>query len=366
MTTIKYLNRAASAGLLLSLLFFGTFLTGVMAQERDKKASEDDKRGGGSVSHTVITNSRQNNTASKPDQGRSDKPFNPWGDNRYDSKSPAKKDQPYNPWGDDRYDRKPPVNNDKPKEKPGYVIPGERVFYSDSYYWNDRNNDRNYWRDNDNRRSRNKARIEHRVPVYREGRYYYPSRPDYRPSRYGYWGFDINDPEYCRSIYFYYGYFPYVNRIRIVDTPYYDVSYYSGNIPIYSDDYYLSARSRNAFDQTLADIRNSWIKDRPDLFEKYVKTDQVIAVMLDGKYNYSVGADDYIQMTSDAVDQIGTISFTWDRVRQRTNGDYTAYGKHVYNDSDGNAKTVYVTYTLRMIEGDYKIVEVGSSDSYIK
>ncbi|MCX6343865.1 MAG: hypothetical protein NT018_02180 [Armatimonadetes bacterium] len=70
-------------------------------------------------------------------------------------------------------------------------------------------------------------------------------------------------------------------------------------------------------------------------------------------------------MTYDAVDQIQTISFTWESIRQHINGNYTAFGRHTYRDTSGTTKTVYVSYTLRRIGSNYDIVEVGSSSLHL-
>lgn len=198
------------------------------------------------------------------------------------------------------------------------------------------------------------------MPNFRDGHYYYPDRPHYRPSLFGFWGFNY-DPGFCRSIYFYYGYYPYIASVRVFIGPYVEIGYYSTPVVISHNDYYLAARRTNQLDYALSDIRKAWTDGRSDLIANYVDDDQTIAVLLDGKYNYSVEPKDYLQMTSDAIDETQTVSFTWQSVRERTNGDYTAFGKHTYVNADGNTQTVYVSYTLRMIDGNYVIIEVGSA-----
>jgi|GEM_PF-1921731 len=211
-------------------------------------------------------------------------------------------------------------------------------------------------RDRNNDRSRNQ-----KPPIFREGRYSYSSRPDYRPSLFGYWAFN-DDPGFCRSVYFYYGYFPYMDTVRVHVGPYAEVGYYGVPVRVSDDDYYLASRAHSGLDYTLSDIRNSWIDGRADLIENHVQDDQSIAVLLDGKYDYSIEAKDYIQMTTDAIDATKTISFTWETVRKRTDGDYTAFGKHTYKNSEGDTKIVYVSYTLSRATSTYYIAEVGSSD----
>ena len=198
-------------------------------------------------------------------------------------------------------------------------------------------------------------------PVHRGGFFYYSSRPHYKPMHYGHWVFGNYDPLFCRkSVYFHYGYFPYVQVVRVHIGPYVTLSYYSTPVVI-REGYYLDRRTTSELDYALSDIRSAWLDGRSDLIASHVRTGQQIAVLLDGHYDYSIEPDDYVQMTGDAIDQMQTISFTWQSVRQRTDGAYTAFGKHTYRDSEETVKTVYVSYALRWIGGSYFIEEVGSS-----
>jgi hypothetical protein len=190
-----------------------------------------------------------------------------------------------------------------------------------------------------------------------------PIHPVYRQARYTHWVFDLRSKPACRkSVYFYFGYFPYVLSTRIHIKPYVSISYCSAPI-IIENSYYLDRQRDHELDDTLADIRSAWIDGRSDLISRHVNNNRDIAVLLDGSYNYSIDADDYLDMTSDAVDQMKTISFTWQSVRKRTDGSYAAFAKHTYVDQSGIAQTVYVSYTLYGRLGSYDIVEVGSSKS---
>ena len=202
------------------------------------------------------------------------------------------------------------------------------------------------------------------APTLRGGFYSYPARPSFKPMHYGHWVFDSRDPLFCRrSIYFHFGFFPYVQVARIHITPYIVVSYRSGPVAIDVGGYYLAREATTGLDNALADIRSAWLNGRLDLIKNHVRTGQQIAALLDGNYDYSVDPDDYVQMTSDAIDQMKTVSFTWETTRQRADGAFTALGKHVYDDPSGATKTVYVSYTLRKIGGSFVILEVGSSTS---
>lgn len=201
-----------------------------------------------------------------------------------------------------------------------------------------------------------------RPPVFRGGYYSYPSHPRPKPYRYGFWVFNDCGFSFCRrSVYFHYGYAPYVQVARLYIAPYVVVEYVSGPVVVQRH-YYLDRRA-DALDYAMADIRGTWTEGRVDLIQRHLQPDWKIAVLLDGKYDYSVESNDYAEMTADALADIRTVSFTWEHTRQRADGDYTAFGRHVYVDPYGVTKTAYVTYTLRNIGGDYFITEVGSSQS---
>lgn len=204
-------------------------------------------------------------------------------------------------------------------------------------------------------------------PVYRGGLYHYTAVPVVKPLNYGHWVFKHYDSGFDhRSAYFHFGLFPYVEAARIHVLPYVTVAYIGAPIILQGGGYYLS-RSSSAdtpVSGTLSDIRSAWMGGRADLIKSHVDGSKQIAVLLDGKYDYSVDASDYIDMTTDAIGQLHTTSFTWEEVRKRADGDYAAFGKHVYRDSSNQEKTVYVSYTLMPVKhGKFMITEVGSSEN---
>ena len=82
--------------------------------------------------------------------------------------------------------------------------------------------------------------------------------------------------------------------------------------------------------------------------------------MTDGDYDYAVSSQDYLAMTEDAMADLNTISFVWNKVRERSDGTIMAFADHSYWSVD-RARTVYVSYTLAKEGTDYFITEVGSS-----
>lgn len=200
----------------------------------------------------------------------------------------------------------------------------------------------------------------YKPPVYKSGRYYYSSGYLSRPCYYGHWTFSYY-PDYSRkSCYYHYGIFPYVSISRVVVTSYPQVVYVGE--PIYiSGGYYLEKSRYEALDEALADIRGAWLGGRFDLIERHVRPCERIAIFLDGRYDYSVEGNDYLQMTHDAVEDLQTSSFVWDNIRKRSDGTVTAFATHRFYESDSYTNTVYVSYTLKKIGSEYYITEVGSS-----
>ena len=197
------------------------------------------------------------------------------------------------------------------------------------------------------------------APTYRQGNYYYPTAYYPRPCSYGYWAPDYAPGFSYRSVYFSFGLFPYVQVTRISERSYISISYVSE--PLYSNGTYYSNSRYDRLDEALADIRGAWVSGRFDLIDPHVRAGQTIAILLDGQYDYTISSDDYLPMTRDAIADLDTVSFVWDKVREGRNGMVTAFGEHSYRSSE-TTRTVYVSYTLQKAGRDYYITEVGSSD----
>ena len=144
------------------------------------------------------------------------------------------------------------------------------------------------------------------------------------------------------------------------ETPYPEVVYVDR--PVYvNGGYYLESQKYQALDDALADIRSAWISGRYDLVERHVMSEDKVAVFLDGRYDYSIDGEDYLLMTRDAIEDMETVSFVWDEVKQRSDNTVTAFGTHKYYDAAGATRSVYVSYTLDKVGSRYYIVEIGSS-----
>jgi hypothetical protein len=298
--------------------------------------------------------------------------------NSYRSSEPARPSVPSGPATRDRRapdsDAPGPIVRDRrvPDATPTY-----RRQDSGSYRAQDRGNydyrssrpDRN---DSKFNRVGERATYDHRAtyrpPRYSGGHYFYgtgwPFYYDFACA-YGNWVFEYIPDWSVRSVYFYYGYFPYVPsaRVIIVHRPVVAVI----EVPLVirhssrDDNYYLESPRASSIDRALSDIRSAWRSKDPDLLLRHVRSDTQIDVLLQGKYSYSLSGSDYEDMTRDAMKSMDTVSLNFYSVDTRGDDQVIAYGRHEFYDPDGVRKTIYVSYLLERQGGEWVIIQVGSS-----
>lgn len=178
---------------------------------------------------------------------------------------------------------------------------------------------------------------------------------------------------------FYFGVLPaYIDRTYciyrppvtiFVDTPIYVDRVYR----VREDDYYSERDFRDAIDRAPAgleravdDIREAFrygnINPIVDLTDPGVK----VAIFRQGKYEYSLETNDYLDMTRDALRTTETVSFDLTRVRRRSEGVYSISGKHVYVNRDGERRAVYMSFVLEYLRGRWTLTQVGNSPDRIQ
>lgn len=114
------------------------------------------------------------------------------------------------------------------------------------------------------------------------------------------------------------------------------------------------------------EIERAWIDQDIQKVARHIRRDARVAVTLRGKYQYSLDASDYLDMTRDALRATKTVRFTLDQVTRKQKDTYTVNGTHVYTDQEGAEHTVHISYVLEK-EGDtYYITQVGSAPDKAK
>ncbi|CUU01971.1 hypothetical protein GBSOP10_101423 [Armatimonadetes bacterium GBS] len=192
--------------------------------------------------------------------------------------------------------------------------------------------------------------IEYRIGNIRFSYRYYVIQPvPYRVCYTPYWYYDP-----CP---------PFIPVYRVVYLPPTRVVYVE--VPVYVETpYYLDRTPRNHDERQaiLSDLRALWKLRDIQFIERYIRPNSHIAVYLEGKYAYSLPAEDYLEMTRDALRVIKTEEISFYRVTKRGENQLVVRGEHRYiDDATGMLKVVYVSYTFEYADGRWYLSEVGSS-----
>ncbi len=86
-----------------------------------------------------------------------------------------------------------------------------------------------------------------------------------------------------------------------------------------------------------------------------------IAIYERGRYKYSMSGDNYLDLTRDAIKNAPTVQFSIDSVHQTSPTVFTASGRHVYRDPYENEQTVYVSFGLQDIGGQWTLTQVETA-----
>ena len=206
--------------------------------------------------------------------------------------------------------------------------------------------------------------VHHRVPTT------FVSRKVVFVSFYSPWYFD--DPFYTGfwypgwypSIYTYYGWGPrWCRPPSLIVYDYDPYPIYVSRTPYYTP-YYYSERTRldvAGVDTAMSDIRRAWLDSDADRLAGYLRDDRKTAVYFDGKYAYSLSADDYYRMTLDAMSTIRTEGLVFNDPQWITATEVRFTGRHIFYNMDDERESVYVAYRLHRYGRDWYIIAVDSS-----
>jgi hypothetical protein len=134
-------------------------------------------------------------------------------------------------------------------------------------------------------------------------------------------------------------------------------------VPLYVETpYYLERRPPDSQQQLLSDLRAAWMLRDPSYLTRYIRPESYIAIYLDGQYAYSLPAQDYIDMTRDAIRAVRTEQIRFYRVAKRGDTQLVVRGEHQYiDDATGVRRLVYIQYTFEQVDGRWYLIEAGSS-----
>lgn len=207
-------------------------------------------------------------------------------------------------------------------------------------------------------------------PWFPRGRFHYPY---YSPSY-------ISGSVVISPFGFYFGVCaPFITRAHCYRFPpvvvYVDIPLYIGDscrgyAPIRREDNYLNRDDLLEREPGLAnaidDLRETFRGGNIDALVTLTDPKIRIAVFLRGRYEYSLDANDYVDLTRDALQSTETIAFDLTRIHERAAGVYVVSGEHVYRDHDGRSRKVYVSYVLEDIGGVWTLTQVGTAPDRIQ
>ncbi len=107
------------------------------------------------------------------------------------------------------------------------------------------------------------------------------------------------------------------------------------------------------------ELKTVWKQHNIQNLANIVDKNQRIAVYLRGKYQYSLNPTDYLDMTRDALESTKTISFTLEPAKRKEKGVWLLTGKHVYEDKEGEQRSVFVNYVLEERGEKFVLTQVG-------
>ena len=180
-----------------------------------------------------------------------------------------------------------------------------------------------------------------------------------------------------------YGYYfgvcaPYISRDRCFDRrpPFFYIE-----LPIYNGAIFQGYRNSQDYNylpdsdlgqrepglvNAIEEVEEAFRGANIDSMVALIDPDSDISIFLNGKYQYSMAANDYIDLTRDAIDSTRTVSFDLTSLHKRANGIYVAAGQHVYVDQSGRNRTVYVSFVLEDVDGQWTLTQVGTTPDQLQ
>ncbi|MCS7273362.1 MAG: hypothetical protein NZ550_04345 [Fimbriimonadales bacterium] len=172
-------------------------------------------------------------------------------------------------------------------------------------------------------------------------------------------------PEPYRVVYAPYWYYdpcpPFIVVYRVAYMPPQSTVFVEVPLQIESP-YYLERRQPDEQQRLLSDLRAAWLLRDPSFVERYIRPNSYIAIYLDGQYAYSLPAQDFIELTRDAIRAVKTEQIRFTRISKRGETQLVVRGEHHYIDeATGIRRLVYIHYTFERVDGRWYLIEAGSS-----
>ena len=122
--------------------------------------------------------------------------------------------------------------------------------------------------------------------------------------------------------------------------------------------------SDDGLTNAIDDIASAWVDSDSDMFANYI-SDENVRLYYDGKYDASISPADFNAMTMDAMSMVNVSRMNLFVKSWLSPTEVFLSGSQVFTDPDGYGHTVYVSYILKKMDGDWYITAYGRSDTPI-
>jgi hypothetical protein len=114
-------------------------------------------------------------------------------------------------------------------------------------------------------------------------------------------------------------------------------------------------------EEAIEDVRDTFERFDRQALDRLVPRDGQVAIMRDGRYDYSIGSGDFYDLVNDLAGNAETRRYRIDEIRTGRNSMRVS-ATHEYLDPWGNRQRVFHLYYLERERGGYVIREFGTSD----
>ena len=111
----------------------------------------------------------------------------------------------------------------------------------------------------------------------------------------------------------------------------------------------------------LDDLTETFQNGNVDGLVALIDPNTSIAIYVRGTYQYSMQAEDYINLTRDAVKSIQASQFDIHFVHQRAPGVFSVSGQQTYRDQNGNVQSMWLSFVLQDIGGQWTLTQAETA-----
>jgi hypothetical protein len=141
------------------------------------------------------------------------------------------------------------------------------------------------------------------------------------------------------------------------------------------DDYYLNRRDGDnrprrqrpedrytaELDRAVEDLREAFRTNNIQPLVKLTDPAVRISVVKEGKYQYTLSADEYLDITRDMLRTTDTIDFEVYDVERKADTVAVVTIRHTYTTGDNRDRTVYTCFALERLLGRWTLTQVGTA-----